>query len=200
MKTLNSSDINYINSDKFTIVKNNNRFILKYDDDNFVIDSETCFDKCNIYSHHDHKIKININNSNTHKNFINVMKTLYDIISELIILIDEIDATSIKNPIYSRESQKMLFTTFNSKTQIKNIKTNESISASDLYDKIFNIYPIFHSPNINVSGDNIYINFTFYTIFIDSLETKLQELNKVTLDYDKIKKIMNKNKNHLNKK
>jgi hypothetical protein len=192
MKTLNLSDINYINSDNFTIVKNNNRFILKYNNENFVIDSETCFEKCNIYSRDDHKIKININNSNTHKNFINVMKTLYNIISELIISIDEIEATNIKNPIYSRESQNMLFVTFNSKTQIRNIKTNEIINTSDLYDKVFDIYPIFYSPNINVSGDNIYINFTFYTIFIDSLETNIQEVNEVTLDYDKIKKIMNK--------
>lgn len=192
MKTLNLSDINYINSDKFTLVKNNNRFILKYDNDNFVIDSETLFDRCNIYSRDKQKIKINFNNNNnSHKYFINVMRNLYDIISELIISLDEIEATNIKNPIYSQESQKMLFTKFNSKTQIKNLKTDEIINISDLCDKVFDIYPIFSSPNINVSGDNIYINFTFYIIFIDSLELNVKKVNEVTLDYDKIRKIMN---------
>lgn len=193
MKTLNLSDINYINSDKFTLVKNNNRFILKYNNDNFVIDSETRFDKCNIYSRDNNKIKINFNNNNnSHKYFINVMRNLYDIVSELIISLDEIEATNIKDPIYSQESQKMLFTKFNSKTQIKNLKTDEIINISDLCDKVFDIYPIFSSPNINVSGDNIYINFTFYIIFIDSLELDVQEVNEVTLDYNKIRKIMNK--------
>lgn len=193
MKTLNLSDINYINSDKFTLVKNNNRFILKYNNDNFVIDSETRFDKCNIYSRDNNKIKINFNNNNnSHKYFINVMRNLYDIVSELIISLDEIEATNIKNPIYSQESQKMLFTKFNSKTQIKNLKTDEIINISDLCDKVFDIYPIFSSPNINVSGDNIYINFTFYIIFIDSLELNVKKVNEVTLDYDKIRKIMNK--------
>lgn len=193
MKTLNLSDINYINSDKFTLVKNNNRFILKYNNDNFVIDSETRFDKCNIYSRDNNKIKINFdNNNNSHKYFINVMRNLYDIISELIISLDEIEATNIKNPIYSQESQKMLFTKFNSKTQIKNLKTDEIINISELCDKVFDIYPIFSSPNINVSGDNIYINFTFYIIFIDSLELNVKKVNEVTLDYDKIRKIMNK--------
>lgn len=193
MKTLILNDLNYTNKDRFSLVKINNRFVLKYDNDNFVIDSETLFDKCNIYSHDKQKIKINFNNNdNNHKHFINVMRNLYDIISEIIELNDEIEATHIKNPIYSQDSKKMLFVTFNSKTQIKNINTDEIINTSDLYDKMFDMYPIFFSPNINVSGDNIYINFTFYIIFIDSLEINVQEVNEVTLDYNKIKKIMNK--------
>ena len=55
--------------------------------------------------------------------------------------------------------------------EIKNIETNQIMNTSDLYDNIFDMYPIFHSPNINISSDKIYINFTFYMIFIDSLES-----------------------------
>lgn len=194
MKTLKLNDLNYINKDRFSLVNINDRFILKYDGENFVIDSETLFDKCNIYSRDILKIKINFdNNNNSHKYFTNIMRIFYDIISEIVLESDDINISHIINPIYSRESKKMLFVILNSKTQIKNIETNEIVKHSDLYDKVFNIYPIFYSPNINISSDKIYINFTFHTIIIDSLDSlDEKEIDEISLDYDKIKKIMKK--------
>ena len=190
MKILTLDDLNYINKDKFTIVKNGDRFVMKYDNENFVIESETLFDECNIYLRDKSKIKINFNKE--HKYFIKSIRDLYDIISDIIEINHDINVSQIVNPIYSNENKKMLFIMTSPKTQIKNIESDEYMMISDLYNKMFDMYPILYSPNINISNDKLYINFTFHTMIISSLKTIEEEITEISLDYDKIKKIMKK--------
>src|ERR1700730_5719409 len=120
MKTLDLNDLKSSNLDDFKIIYKNNRYVLKYRNDNFIIDSESIFNDCNI-----HISKIKMNFTHNHNDFLLVVNHLYDIISKLIKNDDNIFGSKIINPIYSSNNHiKMLISMINSKTIIRNIEND----------------------------------------------------------------------------
>lgn len=49
----------------------------------------------------------------------------------------------------------MLFAIINSNTDVKDSSTWEKIDINNLYEKKFNMYPIFYGPIFNISNGNI---------------------------------------------
>lgn len=192
LKTLNLSEIASYKKCDFSLINKDERFNLTYKGENFVIDCETLFENCSMYSQKKNKIKINFTNDSDNKYFLNIIRHLYDIISELIEENDEINVTKVINPIFTKDNTKMLFIMISEKSEIKNIDNDIKVNINDLYDKSFHMYPIFYSPNINIYNENIYINFNIHTIFVKSIsDINIYDTN-ISLDYDKIKKIMKK--------
>lgn len=185
-------NLNVCKKEKFSIKKNNENYILKYDNRIFVFDKEIAFKGCSIYTNtKPNKVKIHIENNNKeHEKFKKSIKFLYDTISEIIEEEDNINVDKIINPIYTKDKKDYLFIIINSNTIIKNFENEEIIKIDELYRKKFNIYPIIYSPNFNIYNDNIYINFTLHTIYIKEIENEWK--NEILIDYEKIKKAMDK--------
>lgn len=184
MKSIILNDIENTNTNEYNIVNIANKYILKHNNEEFIIDSEMTFNNCEIYLQKS-KIKINLNNIN-HQVFMDKITYLYDIISDLFEKEDVIVSIVI-NPIYKINNLQMLFSAINTKTIIKNIENDKLMKIDDLNNKKFDLYPIFNSPIINIYDEKIYVNFSFHSIYI-----KLIKDNEL-INYDKIKKIMNKN-------
>lgn len=184
MKSIILNDIENTNTNEYNVVNIANKFILKHNNEEFIIDSEITFNNCEIYLQKS-KIKINLNDQE-HQVFTDKITYLYNIISEIFEKEDVIVYVAV-NPIYKKNNLKMLFSAINSKTIIKNIENDKLMKIDDLHNKKFDLYPIFNSPIINIYDEKIYVNFSFHSIYI-----KLIKDNEL-INYDKIKKIMNKN-------
>lgn len=94
------------------------------------------------------------------------------------------------NPIYKKDNEKSLFFVINENTVIKNLETREMMKTNELNGKKFNMYPIFYSPNFNISNDKIYINFVLHTILIKELKKEWN--NQIAINYEKVNKAMDK--------
>lgn len=167
MKTLKLKDIN--NSKK----------------EDFIINTETLFKDCYIYRKNNiPKIKMKFNSESN--NLLETIELLYQKISEVIEINDDIVLSHVINPIYKPNNNKMLFSTINQKTIIKNVDNDKVIKLDDIDDKIFDIYPVLCCFNMNLYYDKIYINFSFHSIFV-----KIKKTYDIDIDYNNIKKLMN---------
>lgn len=170
----------------FTIREINNKYILKYDNKGFLIEPEIAFKGCSIYTNiTPNKVKIPIDICEDCDKFEKDIKYLVDTISEIVEYEDNIDIGKVMNPIYEKENKKMLFAIINTNTIIIDSLTKEKIDINELYKKKFNIYPIFYGPSFN-----IYINFVLHTILIKELKEEWN--NKITINYKKVNKAMDK--------
>lgn len=187
MKALNLNDIRNSNINDLSIINDNNknnRFNLRYKNNEILIDTETLFEKCNIFRQNNiPKIKMNINK---HDELIKTFNILYNNISYYIETNDNIFLFEIINPIYKKYNIETLFANINSKTIIKNIENDKIIKFNELENRIFNMYPILTISHMNLHNDRLYIIFSFHTIFVKILE----DFN-LDIDYHKIKKLMN---------
>lgn len=185
MKSFSLEDIKNSQIDDILIIKDNsNRFKLKYKNNDLIIDTGILFEKCNIFRQNGiPKIKMFLNNFN---DFIETFRILYDNISYSIEQNDEIDLTRIINPVFEKNDIKMLFANVTSKTIIKNVENDKIMKLNEIENKTFNMYPVLYLLHMNLYDDNLYIIFSFHTIFIKILE----EDNLLDINYEKIKKMM----------
>lgn len=185
MKTLKLNDIKNSKVNDFSVINIDGNLMLKYNNEDFIIDTETQFKNCDIYKQNNiPKIKMVFNNES--ENLLEMIKLLYDRISESIEKNDDIILSKIINPIYKTNSREILFASINNKTTIKNIENDKLIKLNELDNKIFNIYPILYCLKLNLYVDKLYINFSFHTIFIKLIEN----YHNIDIDYDKIKQLM----------
>lgn len=184
MININLSDIKTLNHEDFSLIEvNNNKYILKYKNNNIIIDCEDNFNFCKIYKQNDiYKIKINLNKKYNEK-FIYNINILYNKICKLFEN-NDIFLSHIIRPIYGNDDNKILYATFIKNICIKNIANDEILNIDDILNNNINIYPILCSPILNLVDDNLYINLYFHSIFI-----KIHEKEKI-IDYEKIKRYM----------
>lgn len=118
MKTLKLKDINNSKKEDFSIVKINDKiFELKYKNEDFIINTETLFKDCYIYRKNNiPKIKMKFNSESN--NLLETIELLYQKISEVIEINDDIVLSHVINPIYKPNNNKMLFSTINQKMLI----------------------------------------------------------------------------------
>lgn len=188
MKPLYLSDIKNSKIDDFNIVNGDNKkdvFKIQYKNKDIIVDIGTRFDKCYISRQYNlPKIKIILNN---HDEILETFKILYDNICYSIEKNDDINVFNVMNPI-KKYNVNMLFVNISSKTTIKNVENDKNMKLNEIENKTFNMYPVLYLENMNISNNNLYINFSFDSIFIKMVNN---DLNNIEIDYDKIKKLMN---------
>lgn len=189
MITLKLEHFKNISYNDFSLMKiDNNKFMLKYKNDNFVIDTEMEFNFCNIYRQNNiYKIKFSLDEKeNKYENFIYNINLLYEIISNVINENDDIFVSHVIRPIYGGNIIKHFYVNFKKNTYINDIKNNERLEIDDIKNKSFYIYPILCNPILNLSNEYMYINFYFHSIFMKTFQKV-----SINIDYKKIKDIMN---------
>lgn len=99
------------------------------------------------------------------KKFIN---NIYNEISTCIELDNNIENVfQINNPLKSNSSNSYyLYVTINKSTKIINYENDEEIGLNDINNKLLVGYPIFYSPNINITNEIGYINFSLYKLYV----------------------------------
>lgn len=184
MKTFNLEDIKNSKVDDILIMnENSNKFKLKYKNSDLLVDSGILFEKCNIFRQNNiPKIKMILNDFNE---FTEAFRILYDNISYSIEENDEINLSRIINPIVKKNDVKMLFANITSKTIIKNVENDKIMKLNEIENKTFNMYPILYLLHMNLYDDNLYLIFSFHTIFVKIIEDNLLDIN-----YERIKKLM----------
>jgi hypothetical protein len=186
-------DENYIDNN-LEIRKNDNNIILKYDNENFLLEPLTAFNNSSIYNYgkKPYKIRLNIdNNIDKHKYFKNWIENIYEKISNYILEEDEIIVSKVINPLGKSNilsNINILFATLNDSTIIKNYETNELMKIEELTGRRFIIYPLFWSPNININ-ENVYINFPLHTIYIKMLKKPNMKKN-IEINIENVNKAM----------
>lgn len=127
--------INKCEKDNFLIKNFDKKYTLKYNNKGFLIEPEIAFKNCSLYSNiTPNKIKIIINDNEDHNTFEKSIRFLYDIISEIIELDDDINVDMVMNPIYRKDNEKSLFFVINENTVIKNLETREMMKINETYN------------------------------------------------------------------
>lgn len=182
MLSLKLKDLKNISHEDFSLIKfNDNKFILKYKNDNFIIDTETEFYLFKIYKQNNiYKFKFVLNeNEDSYKNFIDNINLLYEIISNIIKEEYDIFVSRIIRPIYGQNNIKLFYASLNKNTYIANIENHDKLKMDDINYKVFALYPFLCSPVFNLSNECLYINFNFYSCFIKIIKSK----QNISIDY-----------------
>lgn len=161
----------------------NNKYNIKYNNKSFVIDPNISFSNCKLCKNNNiYSIKINIDLLNTsHINFKNFINKLSNRLNICVGKEDNLIIDEICNPINNNKdlipNTKLFYTTINNDCKIINIETDEDIELSILQNKLFNMYPIFYPPTLNIWNNKVYINFTVYKIYVKFVSEINKELN-----------------------
>ncbi len=164
---------------KISIYKfDNDKYNVKYSNKIFVMDPKISFKnhKLNYNSNKDsYYMKFNFDmEKEKHINFNNLIRDIYDDISECIELDDDINIFEIKNPILKsiNTNKPYIYSSINKGTQIINYSNDEKMEINTLKNKIYDCYPIFYSPNISIYDEKAYVNISLYKIYINLKEYK----------------------------
>lgn len=161
----------------------NNKYNIKYNNESFVIDPNISFSNCKLCKNNNiYSIKINIDLSNIkHTEFKNFINKLRNRLSICIGKEDNLIIDEICNPINDNkdliQNTKLFYTTINNDCKILNIENDENIELSILQNKLFNMYPIFYPPTLNIWNNKVYINFTVYKIYVKFVSEINKEFN-----------------------
>lgn len=189
MKPLSLNDIKNSNVDDFSIIKDNdkeNRFKVKYKNNDLIIDIGKKIENCYILKQNNFS-KIEIKFDKKDEEILDAFRILYDNICYSIEKNGDVNIFNVINPIKKDNERKKLLVSISSKTIIKNIETDDVIDLNEIDTKKFNMYPVILLENMNLSNDNLYINFYFHSIFLKVMDSNIYNLD---IDYDRIKKLM----------
>lgn len=175
------------NKNAFDVVKyKDNKFNIKYNNKNFIINPKIAFNNCSLWvDKNPYKIRINIDAcNNDHIDFeyliniifneINKFKKENNIISKLM------HPLNVSNVL---ENTKILYLTVNETSIIKDFETNQCIELNALNGKRFIIYPLIFAPNINIYNSNIYINFVLKSAYV-KINKDIINTENIEIDYN----------------
>lgn len=183
---------NFINIYNFK----NKIYSTKYKNKKFIIEPKISFNNCsinnknNIYSM---RIELDLKNIE-HIQFKKFINNIYNEISTCIELDNNIENVfQINNPLKSNSSNSYyLYVTINKSTKIINYENDEEIGLNDINNKLLICYPIFYSPNINITNEIGYINFSLYKVFVKIISDTNNTDIKYEPDRQNIINAMNK--------
>lgn len=170
---------------------------VKYNKSNFLIEPKVAFTNCSYFSNKINKIRININSSNYEENGFNMLLTkIYSGINKCIFKNVNLKQLNLITPVNDSEileKTKVFYLHINKNTLLQNFETKELITPDDLKYKRFDIYPVIYSPSLNISSNNIYMNFILKEGIIRITADNC--LNTSTINEDNVNNAFNKLQN-----
>lgn len=170
---------------------------VKYNNSNFLIEPKIAFTNCSYFSNKIDKIRININTSNYEENGFNMLLTkIYTGVNKCIIKDVNLKLLKLIAPVNDSEmlkNIKVFYMYVNKNTLLYEYETKEIITPETLKYKRFEIYPVIYSPSLNISSNNIYMNFILKEGIIRI--TGENDINISTVNEDNVKNAFNKIKN-----
>lgn len=192
-----------INLNNFKIIehitrKNTPVYNVKYNDSNFLIEPKIAFTNCSYFSNKINKIRININSSNYEENGFNMLLTkIYSGVNKCIFKNINLKTLKLITPVNDSEileKTKVFYLHINKNTLLQDFETKEIITQDDLKYKRFDIYPVIYSPSLNISSNNIYMNFILKEGIIRITADNFLN-NTSTVNEDNVKNAFNKIQN-----
>lgn len=176
------------NKNAFNVVKyNENKFNIKYNDKNFIINPKIAFNNCSLWLDKiPYKIRININTCNDeHIDFEYLINIIFNEINKFIKKDKNITA-KLMHPLNASnvlENTKILYITINESSIIKDFETKENLEMNALNGKRFIMYPLIFAPNINIYNSKIYINFILKSAYI-KIDENIINADNIEIDYN----------------
>jgi hypothetical protein len=167
---------------------------VKYNKSNFLIEPKVAFTNCSYFSNKINKIRININSSNYEENGFNMLLTkIYSGVNKCIFKDINLKLLKLITPVNDSEmlkNIKVFYMHLNKNTLLYEYETKELITPETLKYKRFEIYPVIYSPSLNISSNNIYMNFILKEGIIRI--TGENDINISTVNEDNVKNAFNK--------
>jgi hypothetical protein len=178
--------------------KNKNNVYIKENNNNLLIIPDCFFMVSGIFSVESTKKKIltfyiNQNNEN-HKEFMNIIRNIYDECSEFLEKDEELNPDIISNPMYKKNDSTYTFSVNianwegNLITKFYDVENDQVINLQDFENKSFSIYPAIHIEKMYISTKN---NVCYIECMLKEAYIKINQ-NKKLLDYKKAKDAVNK--------
>lgn len=172
---------------------NSSTYNIKYNNSSFLIEPKIAFSNSSYLMQQVHKVRINLDLKNiNHKKFKLLINKIYTGVNNCISNEEGLEDLSLLNIIHPINSSKTLenteviYLSINKNTQFYDYETDILLTADNLNNKRFDIYPLIYSPSLNIKNGNIYLNFSLRQAYIritqeNNIENKIQ-INKDDLD------------------
>ncbi len=173
---------------------------VKYNNSNYLIEPKTVFNNCSYICNKINKIRININsNIYDEKGFDMLLTKIYTGVNKCIYKDENLKTLKLITPTNNSnilENTKVIYLHINENTLLYDYETKETLTPEILKFKRFDIYPVIYAPSLNISNDNIYMNFILKEGAI--VITSDNNLNKIsTVNEEDVRNAFNKKNNNL---